>query len=301
MITAEAIEQAHAMNLRKFADSWCQNWEANWPRVARLPGITEWKDRFENIPAIVCGAGPSLERALPTLRYYQNHYMIIAVDRAYELLRVFGITPDVTVSIDAQSQTAEYFAYYHDGDIVALIPWCDPAVIEGIGAQNVVPFIEAIPTHPFWQDVRREYFRGCDCHWGALAAGGTVGTSAAALTTGMGCNPILFLGYDLCEGETETHTDGKPIFKTKPALMVEKEWIENMVSKLPQKHFINATGRGILTGNCEIIEPEIAIPHCRGLAINHKYHLRKYLETRAKNKLFQAFTTMLAQVEHKTR
>ena len=73
---------------------------ANTPTIIRSPGVKRLFNRFENLPAIIVGAGPSLDKNVTLLREVKDRAVIIAVDRTLGLLLPLGITPHLVPSID---------------------------------------------------------------------------------------------------------------------------------------------------------------------------------------------------------
>lgn len=82
--------------------------------------------------AIICGAGPSLEDALPHLRRLQHSCIIIAVGRAFKLLKQNEIRVDYTVSVEMFNWDAAIFEGLTDvGDtVLAFASVCAPATVE---------------------------------------------------------------------------------------------------------------------------------------------------------------------------
>lgn len=56
--------------------------------------------RFPNVPAIICGAGPSLQKDIETLRSLENKALIIAGGSAIAALSSVGIIPHFAMAID---------------------------------------------------------------------------------------------------------------------------------------------------------------------------------------------------------
>lgn len=60
-------------------------------------------------PALICGAGPSLEDAIPNILKIQDRVKIICVGRAFKMLQAAGIRVDYTVSVEMFDWDAAIF------------------------------------------------------------------------------------------------------------------------------------------------------------------------------------------------
>jgi hypothetical protein len=58
------------------------------------------KGVFRNVPAVVCGAGPSLEESIATLKTLENKALLIAGGSAITALSYHGIMPHFGVAVD---------------------------------------------------------------------------------------------------------------------------------------------------------------------------------------------------------
>lgn len=74
------------------------NFRSNLERPTRL--ASDCFGRFEKIPAIVCGAGPSLKNIVPFLKENQNRFLIIGCGAGLQALVSAGIQPHLTVQVD---------------------------------------------------------------------------------------------------------------------------------------------------------------------------------------------------------
>lgn len=64
---------------------------------------------FADIPAIVCGAGPSLAAAIPRLRELEGRALIIAGGSAITALKAAGIQPHFSLAVDPNLEEVERF------------------------------------------------------------------------------------------------------------------------------------------------------------------------------------------------
>lgn len=85
---------------------WTRNVVANlgavdWPSVGPLRG--------DGRPIVVCGAGPSLDTAIPALRARRDELFVLACDTASGALALSGVTPDAVVCLEGQIYNLEDF------------------------------------------------------------------------------------------------------------------------------------------------------------------------------------------------
>ena len=78
------------------------------------PGIKNLKDCLSDIPAIICSAGPSLDKNIQLLKSSRKGFFLIAVATALKPLLHNGIQPDVVISIDPDELTIRSFDFFRD-------------------------------------------------------------------------------------------------------------------------------------------------------------------------------------------
>ncbi|MBI9102579.1 MAG: motility associated factor glycosyltransferase family protein [Spirochaetales bacterium] len=183
--------------LKRFGRLWIRNLLKNLPILPKVKGIYRLKDEFKGIPALIIGAGPSLEDFLPLLPELQNRFLIISVDTAFGLLTEAGIQPDFVTVIDPQ-----YWNTRH---------------LDGQDLSNTVLISESA-THPriFRSEPKAIYF--CGSHFplskyleektdieGKFSPGGSVATTAWEAARYMGAEKIYCAGLDLGFPGDQTH------------------------------------------------------------------------------------------------
>lgn len=231
-------------------------------------GVNLW-GKWKNIPAIICGAGPSLSKNIDTLRSLQDRALIIGGSTSMNALNAGGVAPHFGVGIDPNpaqlvrivsnsSYQTPYFCnfrlnsfalnaihgdhlYISSGESYPVASWVDSQIgIEGKGVlegYNVVNF-------------------------------------ALSLATALGCNPIIVVGVDLAYTEEKSYAPLPPIhplyygeetYTTKGAhedliarkdiggksvftlwkWLLESIWYSKFAIEFPELEVINATEGGI--------------------------------------------------------
>jgi len=85
-----------------YVDQWVAKWTRNIAKNYELilngKSIQDLKDTCKDVPIVIVGAGPSLDKNIDELKGINA--VIIATDRAYKPLLARGIEPDLVVSVD---------------------------------------------------------------------------------------------------------------------------------------------------------------------------------------------------------
>lgn len=152
-------------------------------------------------PAIVIGAGPSLEACLPFLQKQQNHAILIACDTALPILQQAHINPDFVITVDPQEKNSLYLRYsLNKNHILVADPAIHDSSFEGYQDQNIILMDSVFPLYTPFQT----FWGSC----GLLASGGSVSTSAFDFARKIDANPIIMIGQDLSFTKQKTHSSG---------------------------------------------------------------------------------------------
>ena len=280
---ARAIEAAR-MNRRareENAGRYLLNTLRNLAAIFKSSDPSSLAGQFATIPAVVIGAGPSLDRQLDDLRAVADRAVIIAADTAWRPLVSGGIDPHFVVALDPTDANGRHLRDVHpsretwgifEGSV-------DP---DAVSAFDGSLFTFRVGNHHPWPwiqtlGVRRPIVRA----WGSVL------TSALDLALAFKCNPVIFAGADLaftddrpyCRGTsfeadwarhtargaslrqvwqntlsarkllTEAGVTGDPVL-TAPHLIEFRNWIVNRANEAlaASQRIINATPGGILSG-----------------------------------------------------
>ncbi len=190
--------RANAEARRQFAAPYLLNTLGNAAAIARGADVAALRDVYAGTPAIVVGAGPSLDAAIPALAAVAPRSLVIATDTTVRPLLHAGITPPLVAGLDPSAANARHF--------LAL-----PALRDSwlVAESALAPAaVAAFAGRTFW-------FRAAAHHpWPFLAAHGvavselpvwgSVLTAAYQVAVLAGCDPIVFVGADLA------FTGGRP-------------------------------------------------------------------------------------------
>lgn len=160
-------------------------------------------EKFKGVPAIICGAGPSLSKNIDQLAELKDRAIIFAGGTSVNTLNVKGILPHFGVQIDPnwyqmtrlimnQCYEVPFFyrnRFYHDAFKYI---HGDRLYITGSGGYDVSNWFEKK--------------LGIEGH--NLPEGHNVVNFSLAIATALGCNPIIFVGVDLAYTDDKSYADG---------------------------------------------------------------------------------------------
>ncbi len=250
------------------------NLKENFPLFAHASDVGKWKGAFAGIPAVICGAGPSLKGAREQIEKMQNRGIIIAGGSAITALSSYHIVPDLLFAIDPNheefirlglhtafdspliygSRLQPDVAWAHTGDLAY--------VVTGTGG--------AIET---WMEEQLGIY---DNQILAGLSGEALSVTAVALKCAIyfGCDPIIFAGIDLSYSSGSRYTEGvvsdmqcaleenfekasDTRFKVEGKMtmakwLMERDVIQDTIEKNPDVTFIDGTGKGLLFEGVEV-------------------------------------------------
>jgi hypothetical protein len=236
--------------------------------------------QFDGVPAVVTGAGPSLNNNIAALRHMHGRALVIATDTSWRPLAAAGIDPHIVVAVDPTEENGRHLV-----DVPSRQrPWLiaegsiDPRAFDAMDGR-VAAFRVGV-HHPWPWLMERGIERPLVRVWGSVL------TAAYDLALAFGCNPIVFAGADLaytnyqpyCRGTTferdwTEHTErgvplivvwkqtlmARPLRKepdvcgdqaiTSPHLVEFRNWIASRAAEASDRRTVNATGAGILLGS----------------------------------------------------
>jgi antitoxin component YwqK of YwqJK toxin-antitoxin module len=225
--------------------------------------------QFKDIPAIICGAGPSIAKSLPILQTLKDRALIFGGGTAMNALNTAGLLPHFGVGIDPnpaqftrlvmnQAFEVPYF-YRHRMSLQAVNFIHGPRLfLSGSTGYAIAPFFEeklGIRHHP-------------------ISEGHNVINFSLSIALALGCNPIILAGVDLAYTDGLSYCPGilnhplherKEFFGTKTALddliqkpdiygkpvltlwkwIAESLWFSQVAQQNPQVAFYNGTQGGI--------------------------------------------------------
>ncbi|MCE2983216.1 MAG: DUF115 domain-containing protein [Parachlamydia sp.] len=235
-----------------------------------LPGAysgSGFFNQFKNVPAIICGAGPSLQKNIERLKGLSERALLFAGGSSLNALNQAGIEPHFGLGVDPNK---EQYHRLMTNDTFHLPYFYRPRV-----------------SHEAFQLMQgpKLYIPGSNnrlAHWfeselgmpgEVIDEGHNVVNLCTELAYRMGCSPIIYVGMDLAYTETQSYAKGinvhplwielsrpyateekigvnrKDIYgnaiKTKWEWIAEATWLGKFAERHKDVPFINATEGGL--------------------------------------------------------
>ncbi len=266
---------SHALHLDRFHGY--QTFENFLRNLKHLPGsfyANALKNKFQGIPAIVCGAGPSLKQSMDLLRNLENRALIIAGGSTLAALSSQGISPHFGMAVDPNLE--EYRRLKNNFSFEAPLLY----------STRVFPSIFQTGNGPF--GYMRSGIGGAPELWieeelglldpllGDFLSPESISVTSICLAWAqfLGCDPILLNGVDLAYTDNKRYADGvaeegethfseidaeksvadrivkrkdrmgKPVY-TAVRWVMESASLSHFAKKHPEVRFINTTEGGI--------------------------------------------------------
>lgn len=222
---------------------------------------------FKNIPAIICGAGPSLQKNIGLLRTLTDRALIFAGGSALNVLNAEGITPHFGLGIDPNDEQSHRlltnnafhipFFYRNRMEHQAFRLLSGPKIYVPGSTNGIAAWFE----------------EKLGLSGPLLDEGHNVVTFATEIARNMGCNPIIYVGMDLAYTDVQTYAKGIAVHPlwlgksdpyipareqllsrtgldqkevtTKWEWMAEANWTNHYALSHPEITMINATEGGL--------------------------------------------------------
>ena len=184
----------------RFDKLWTYNIASNSVEIATHYGVNRFFNKYNNIPAVIVSAGPSLEKNIRKLKEMKNKAIIIAVDTAMKPLSSHGISPHFVITIDPQKKNSKYFRNIHFEDTILIAESSvdHEAISSFNGAKYFIGSIFPLA----------KYFMKPLGERGEITMGGSVSTAAYDFAIRIGANPVIMVGLDLSFPNHQTHIKG---------------------------------------------------------------------------------------------
>lgn len=187
--------------IKKFNQLFYSNFIENIPHIVESINIKELFNKFQNKPAIIVSAGPSLAKNVELLKEIKNKALIICVGTALRVLLDKGIKPDLVITVDPDTPNYRHFDNIEFDNIPLVYYSCVyPNILNKHNGEKFVFKFQDIyvgkTINNYMNDIEK------------LSSGGSVVHNALDLAIKMGSNPIIFIGQDLAYTDNKTHSDG---------------------------------------------------------------------------------------------
>ena len=229
------------------------NFYANLQKKEKKYSFSSLKDKAKNVPAIICGAGPSLALAEKKLRDLNDKALIFAGGTAMNVLSQKDIVYHFGASIEKDNLRLRLKQLNDFEKPFFYRPVISPENLKVVdGPLLYVSDHETLPIQRWIEDKLKIKSVDIDGGW-------TVTTFLISLASFMGCSPIILVGVDLCFAKEKyaydlfTENDPKKYklsevenlcgekVTTQRDFLIAASWIEEFAQKTDQTTLINCS------------------------------------------------------------
>ena len=214
-----------------------KNLVTNFSHIPGSSHINALSGAFKNIPAIICGAGPSLGKVTKELEELSSHALIFGGGSAITALASQGVAAHIAMAVDPNYQ--EYLRLKNSQAFEVPFFYASrihPGVFDVISAPLGYMSTDTGGTLETWVEDKFSLdlpHIGRDLSVEALS----ITTIAVSLAQMMGCSPIIFCGVDLAYTDMKRYVDGVLPSSSVSSSCLEKqpEAMEKMVIRKDRK------------------------------------------------------------------
>lgn len=207
-------EATHRVRARE----WISDVLANLELLEHSPCFLGLAEKYQNVPAFIVGAGPSLGKNAELLADATKKGLVFAVNSSALALARRGITPQVVACMESidLSQLLSQIPYLDD--VVRAFSMTGHPKSLRTGKGPLLPVYEGLPQ--FTPLISLGQASG-------LAVCGSVSTLAFSLAQRLGCSPIVMVGQDLAYTDGQAYVTGSPYEGSKVKLSADGETLEH--------------------------------------------------------------------------
>jgi hypothetical protein len=163
---------------------------ANLPSIVKTPSVEVLEGLFKNYAALVVSAGPSLDKAIETIKENRKKFVIIAIGQAVKALYAADIMPDLVVLIDMLPFDHQIECLGEEKRKLNLV--LEPSTHNNLYIEPVKSRFVYLPDSDY---MSMWYAKRCGAK--GYPQAGTVSIIAFHLAKITGANPIILVGQDL--------------------------------------------------------------------------------------------------------
>jgi len=153
------------------------------------------RGKFKDIPAVICGGGPSLQKSKKMLKKVKNKALILAGGSSFTFLNDMGIKPSFAIAVDPNIEEYKRFQTRNSWNI---------PLIYTMRLYHKVLYAFQAPLGLFWAntgDFMENFLRTQidipKCKYQLQTETNSVIGLNLLFAYLLGCNPIIFCGFDL--------------------------------------------------------------------------------------------------------
>ena len=159
------------------------------------PGVLHFKNLLKGQPAVIVGAGPSLNKDLEILKSYQKKVNIFACDAVLPILTQNNITPDFVIVADPSDRQVRNFTSCKGNTFMTILPTVVHPMTFNEARKNDCIIV--------WYNIADgnidlcKYIPKDNGHKGLIRPAVLTSGIVLQIALYMGCSDITFIGHDL--------------------------------------------------------------------------------------------------------
>lgn len=198
-LVEESLARARCNNATK--EQWASAWEGhllqNIKRLLNVPDLTQCEGVLSGLPAVVVGAGPSLDDSLADLALVGNRALVLSAASALGPLARAGAPAHFALALEAKDESRQFEGIQAGDTMLAAASSSHPDnFVKWNGELGLFHLLDWLPS-----------LSGAGR---ALPTGGHATSAAFSLALLWGCNPIILVGQDLAYTDGRIHAEGRP-------------------------------------------------------------------------------------------
>lgn len=195
------------------------------------------ENSFKKIPAIVCGAGPSLRDEIKKIKNIQNKALILAGGAALNVLAKEGIEPHFGGGVD---KAAPFIKFQEHLGFLSPFFFQMRMSKENLSLIHHEPICFGEASGALFSKLLEE-----NHSLKPFSSGWCVGNFLSQIAVFMGCDPIIFIGMDFSYTQGNKYGEGSDHYGNKRIVQKDFEMAIDFTESLAKKHqdrlFINAS------------------------------------------------------------
>jgi hypothetical protein len=186
---------SNTATIDRFLNEWTENQLISIAK--KQPGSSSLYGKFNNVPAIIISAGPSLERRIDELKEIQDKALLITPGTGAKICNQKEIKAHIATAIDSQKYEATLLK---DSNIKVLV-----------GSYRLHPEVDEVFYNPILRVnlhndlIAQHYHRYFNLPFDTINDQASVSSFSIELAVKLGCNPIILVGQDLCFYDNKVH------------------------------------------------------------------------------------------------
>lgn len=192
-------------SIDKYDKLWCQNFAKNLIYINDSVSVKNLSEVLNGIPAVICAAGSSISENLEKLKFLKQNVIIASVGSGISVLEASGIKAHIAGAMDGAESEAVLFKNLNVNKDVSLF----------YSLQVNSKVLEVTSKHKFLMNqTNMDSYVNKELKWNYYGqfSGSSIANVMAENLAKLGCNPIIFLGQDLCYSSNENYAKGAAFY-----------------------------------------------------------------------------------------